>query len=146
MGAIREIIDIDLHKSSKHQVAKGDTDMYSFKGTTHAQLLMMDESLGTMAKSIGGLIRVKATGLPLGYDLIFFFVFFGEAILRLYTVFITNDISLTPLSFLPISLLVVSILYHDDLGLECYSSVVHTRINGSSASSCKMYHRTWKCP
>lgn len=76
MGAIREIIDIDLHKSSKHQVAKGDTDMYSFKGTTHAQLLMMDESLGTMAKSIGGLIRVKATGLPLGYDLIFFFVFF----------------------------------------------------------------------
>ena len=65
MGAIRDIIDIKL----------------PFKGgTTHSQLLMLDESLGTMAKSIGGLIRVKATGLPLGYDLIFFFVFFGKAV------------------------------------------------------------------
>ena len=83
MGAIRDIIDIEL----------------PFKGgTTHSQLLMLDESLGTMAKSIGGLIRVKATGLPLGYDLIFFFVFFGKA--SVYSVYIpvyvdTNDISLT---------------------------------------------------
>ena len=56
MGAIRDIIDI----------------------RQEAQLLMLDDSLGTMAKSISGLIRVKATGLPLGYDLIFFFVFFGK--------------------------------------------------------------------
>ena len=53
-----------------------NTDLYSFKGsTTDAQLLMMDGALGQMANIIGDLIRVKATGLPLGYDTIFYFIF-----------------------------------------------------------------------
>jgi len=74
LGALREIIDIDLRTSG--QRAKNNTNVYSFKGsTTDAQLLMMDLALSQMANNIGDLIRVKATGLPLGYDSIFYFIF-----------------------------------------------------------------------
>ena len=74
LGALREIIDIDLRTSG--QRAKSNTNVYSFKGsTTDAQLLMMDMALSQMANNIGDLIRVKATGLPLGYDSIFYFIF-----------------------------------------------------------------------
>ena len=74
LGALREIIDVDLCKSG--QLRFSNTDLYSFKGsTTDAQLLMMDGALGQMANIIGDLIRVKATGLPLGYDTIFYFIF-----------------------------------------------------------------------
>eukprot|EP00986_Skeletonema_menzelii_P006759 scaffold2556_cov153-Skeletonema_menzelii.AAC.7 len=74
LGALRDIIDIDLKMSG--QRAKLHNDVYSFKGsTTDAQLLMMDGALGQMASIIGDLIRVKATGLPLGYDAIFYFIY-----------------------------------------------------------------------
>ncbi|KAK1738600.1 bestrophin family protein [Skeletonema marinoi] len=74
LGALREIIDVDLKMSG--QRAKINNDVYSFKGsTTDAQLLMMDGALGQMASIIGDLIRVKATGLPMGYDSIFYFIY-----------------------------------------------------------------------
>ena len=77
LGALREIIDVDLRTSG--QRAKLNTDIYSFKGsTTDSQLLMMDLALSQMANNIGDLIRVKATGLPLGYDTIFYFIFLGK--------------------------------------------------------------------
>ena len=66
LGGMREIIDKDLQLSG--MMAKMGEE-YSFKGsTTDAQLIIMDGALGGLASSIGGLIRVKATGLPLGYD------------------------------------------------------------------------------
>lgn len=78
LGALREIIDVDLRMSG--QRAKLNTNIYSFKGsTTDSQLLMMDLTLNQMASNIGGLIRVKSTGLPLGYDTIFYFIFLGKA-------------------------------------------------------------------
>ena len=77
LGALREIIDVDLRMSG--QQAKLNTNIYSFKGsTTDSQLLMMDLTLNQMASNIGGLIRVKSTGLPLGYDTIFYFIFLGK--------------------------------------------------------------------
>ena len=58
LGALRDIIDIDLKMSG--QRAKLHNDVYSFKGsTTDAQLLMMDGALGQMASIIGDLIRVS---------------------------------------------------------------------------------------
>eukprot|EP00985_Skeletonema_marinoi_P010425 scaffold4899_cov98-Skeletonema_marinoi.AAC.8 len=105
LGALREIIDVDLKMSG--QRAKINNDVYSFKGsTTDAQLLMMDGALGQMASIIGDLIRVskslfalplapvclvslrldthnicftpEATGLPMGYDSIFYFIYLGK--------------------------------------------------------------------
>ena len=66
MGALREIIDVDLKMSG--QRAKINNDVYSFKGsTTDAQLLMMDGALCQMASIIGDLIRVSKSlfALPL---------------------------------------------------------------------------------
>eukprot|EP00984_Skeletonema_dohrnii_P034185 scaffold33483_cov167-Skeletonema_dohrnii-CCMP3373.AAC.2 len=66
LGALREIIDVDLKMSG--QRAKTNNDVYSFKGsTTDAQLLMMDGALGQMASIIGDLIRVSKSlfALPL---------------------------------------------------------------------------------
>ena len=66
LGGMREIIDKDLQFSG--MMAKMGEE-YSFKGsTTDAQLIIMDGALGILASNIGSLIRVKATGLPLGYD------------------------------------------------------------------------------
>ena len=66
LGGMREIIDKDLQFSC---IMAKTGEEYSFKGsTTDAQLIIMDGALGILASNIGSLIRVKATGLPLGYD------------------------------------------------------------------------------
>ncbi len=71
LSAMREAINNDLSKSTKENSGSG----YSYRGSTaESQLLLFEESLNELAKSIGGLIRVKSTGLPLGYDIVFIFV------------------------------------------------------------------------
>jgi hypothetical protein len=70
LGALREIIDVDLKMSG--QRAKINNDVYSFKGsTTDAQLLMMDGALGQMASIIGDLIRVSKSLVALPLALVF---------------------------------------------------------------------------
>ena len=71
LGAMREAINNGLEKSrmaSQHN--------YSYRGsTTESQLLMFDESLKNLALAIGGLLRVKNTGLPIAYDQLFGIIF-----------------------------------------------------------------------
>jgi hypothetical protein len=74
LGGLREIIDVDLQLSG--MAATANPGEYSYKGsTTDAQILIMDGALGHLADVIGKLIRIKATGLPLGYDAIFYSIF-----------------------------------------------------------------------
>eukprot|EP00580_Thalassiosira_gravida_P016481 CAMPEP_0201676062 /NCGR_PEP_ID=MMETSP0494-20130426/40989_1 /ASSEMBLY_ACC=CAM_ASM_000839 /TAXON_ID=420259 /ORGANISM="Thalassiosira gravida, Strain GMp14c1" /LENGTH=564 /DNA_ID=CAMNT_0048158683 /DNA_START=28 /DNA_END=1722 /DNA_ORIENTATION=- len=71
MGAMRAAINIDLEKSKA-----ASRNKFSFKSeTTDSQILIFENSLTTLATSIGGLIRVKSTGLPAAYDLLFSIIF-----------------------------------------------------------------------
>jgi len=73
LGVMRAAINIELEKSTK---ANSGDDNYSFRGsTTKSQILIFEDSLTTLATSIGGLIRVKSTGLPMAYDLLFSIIF-----------------------------------------------------------------------
>ena len=65
---MRAVIYDDLMESSRT-----NSDGFSYRGATaDSQIMIYEESLQELAKSIGGMIRVKATGLPLGYDFIFY--------------------------------------------------------------------------
>eukprot|EP00585_Thalassiosira_rotula_P010258 CAMPEP_0196143088 /NCGR_PEP_ID=MMETSP0910-20130528/12608_1 /TAXON_ID=49265 /ORGANISM="Thalassiosira rotula, Strain GSO102" /LENGTH=501 /DNA_ID=CAMNT_0041404481 /DNA_START=188 /DNA_END=1693 /DNA_ORIENTATION=+ len=73
MGAMRAAINHDLEKS---KAAGSIRNRNSLKTeTTGSQILIFEESLTTLATSIGGLIRVKSTGLPSAYDLLFSIIF-----------------------------------------------------------------------
>lgn len=71
LGAMREAINNGLEES---RVANKDN--YSYRGsTTQSQLLIFENSLDALAQSIGGLLRVKSTGLPIAYDQVFGIIF-----------------------------------------------------------------------
>jgi len=73
LGAMRAAINIELENNRKANSGDGN---YSFRGsTTESQILIFEDSLNTLATSIGGLIRVKSTGLPMAYDLLFSIIF-----------------------------------------------------------------------
>mmetsp|Transcript_32876 Transcript_32876/g.70993 ORF Transcript_32876/g.70993 Transcript_32876/m.70993 type:complete len:622 (+) Transcript_32876:124-1989(+) len=73
LGVMRAAINNELEKSTK---AKSGDDNYSFRGSTkESQMLIFEDSLKTLATSIGGLIRVKSTGLPAAYDMLFSIIF-----------------------------------------------------------------------
>ena len=61
LGVMREIIknDLELSDSARRQ----------------AEILIIEESLKELATSIGGLIRVRATGLPVSFDAVLGFIF-----------------------------------------------------------------------
>lgn len=65
--------DLEHGSSANHEE-------YMYRGATgDSQIMICEESLIVLAKSIGGLIGVKAIGLPVGYDAVLhvtLFVFF----------------------------------------------------------------------
>jgi len=60
LTALRATIQEDV-------AARPEKNLYSL----HSDLMTMNDSLRTLATSIGGLIRVKSTGLPIVYDWLF---------------------------------------------------------------------------
>lgn len=69
LGVMRDAIDDDLQSDYEP-----DARTYRVR-TIDSQILVFEESLGELALAIGGLVRVKATGLPNGYDFMFYLVF-----------------------------------------------------------------------
>lgn len=142
------------------QRAKINNDVYSFKGsTTDAQLLMMDGALGQMASIIGDLIRVskslvalplalvflvslrlnthniicfapEATGLPLGYDSIFYFIYLGKNECDMHCSLLRVRISLPYLS------LWFSVLCRNHSILGSQVAMVHSDFNEFTAFGC----------
>lgn len=71
LGAMREAINNGLEQS---RVANKEN--YTYRGsTTESQILIFENSLDALAESIGGLLRVKSTGLPIAYDQVFGIIF-----------------------------------------------------------------------
>ena len=60
LGVMREIIKNDLELDSTRR---------------QDEMLIIEESLKELATSIGGLIRVRATGLPISFDAVLGFIF-----------------------------------------------------------------------
>ena len=56
------------------EIIKNDLEL-SDSARRQDEILIIEESLKELATSIGGLIRVRATGLPLSFDAVLGFIF-----------------------------------------------------------------------